>query len=306
MNNPNPKISVIIPTFNRAYLLAETLDSILNQTFKDWECLLIDDGSTENNWAILEKYQKEDQRFRIFKRENFHKPKGANACRNIGLEMSKGDFIVFFDSDDLMLPNHLETKFNAINQTDFDFCVFKSIYIHNPGNAVPINYRGLFSLPITAENYCTQKINWLTFDTIIDFKLSKKIRFNENLQANQEYNYYCKLTLESENAKAFDKVITHKRFDESSIQGGLYKNKMHNEKRLIGLWETYKDISSKANKISKQFILNRIVEIIYREKNVFLINKFSLYKELFNEFEVQKAFYKILIIEYRLSKLFKS
>jgi len=299
-----PLVSIIIPTYNRANLLPETLDSIIAQTYQNWECLVIDDGSTENNWEILTQYQNKDERFRIFKRENFQKPKGANACRNIGIEMAMGDFIVFFDSDDLMLPNHLETKFNTINQTNFDFCIFKSSYIHNPVNAIPINYRGLFSLPVTAENYCTQKINWLTFDTIINSKLSK-IRFNENLQANQEYNYYCKLTLESENAKAFDIVLTHKRFDENSIQGGVYKNRTHNEKRLIGLWETYKDISSKANKVSKRFLLNRIVEIIYREKKIFVLNKFSFYKELFKQFKVQNVLYKIFIIEYRLLKNYR-
>jgi len=302
MNN-QPLISIIIPTFNRASLLPETLDSVVSQTYRNWECLVIDDGSTENNWEILTEYKNRDQRFRIFKRENYHKIKGANACRNIGLQEAHGEFVIFFDSDDLMAENHVEMKFNAIHRTDFDFCVFKTAYFNNSKNIVPINYRGLYSLPITAENYCTQKINWLTFDTIIISKLSKQIIFNEKLQANQEYNYYCKLTLESQNAEAFDEILTYKRFDENSIQGNLHKKQTYNEKLLIGFWETYKDIYSKANKVSKQYLLNRMIEIIYREKTLYQISKHSLYKVLCKEFGIMKAIKKIFIIESRIIKV---
>ena len=103
----NPLISIIIPTFNRAHYIQETLDSILNQTYINWECIIIDDGSEDNTQEVLAKYLKKDVRFQFHIRPE-NRPKGANSCRNYGFELSKGDLIKWFDSDDIMLPNHIE------------------------------------------------------------------------------------------------------------------------------------------------------------------------------------------------------
>ena len=80
-----PLVSIIIPTFNRAHLIGETLDSILAQTYTHWECLITDDGSTDNSIEIIQEYVTKDTRFKLFTRPA-NRPKGANACRNIGLE----------------------------------------------------------------------------------------------------------------------------------------------------------------------------------------------------------------------------
>jgi len=102
-------VSVIIPAYNRADLVEETLDSILNQTYTNWECILVDDGSTDGTIQLLKEYALKDPRFIVLSRDDDRK-KGANACRNIGLENAKGDYIIFFDSDDLMTPHHIESN----------------------------------------------------------------------------------------------------------------------------------------------------------------------------------------------------
>ena len=110
-----PLVSIIIPTFNRAHLIGETLKSVLSQTYFNWECIVVDDGSTDNTAEILANYCKKDTRFQYQLRpENI--PKGANACRNYGFEWSKGDFIQWIDSDDLMLPNKLEVQVSLIKE----------------------------------------------------------------------------------------------------------------------------------------------------------------------------------------------
>ena len=88
-------ISIIIPTYNRAHLIGETLDSVLAQTYPHWECLFIDDGSTDNSIEVIQAYTKQDKRMKLFTRPA-HRMKGANACRNIGLENAVGEYIVFF------------------------------------------------------------------------------------------------------------------------------------------------------------------------------------------------------------------
>lgn len=104
-------VSIIIPTYNRAKALGETLSSIMTQSYRDWECIVIDDNSTDNTIAIVQDYVAKDSRF-IWTCN--HKRKGAQGARNTGIELAKGEWICLFDSDDIMYPNYLETMVNAI------------------------------------------------------------------------------------------------------------------------------------------------------------------------------------------------
>lgn len=97
----NPLVSIIIPTFNRAHLISETLDSVLAQTYQNWECIIVDDGSTDNTNEMVGAYTTKDSRFQFYYRP-VGRPKGANACRNYGFETSKGGCIMFLDSDDTL------------------------------------------------------------------------------------------------------------------------------------------------------------------------------------------------------------
>ena len=109
-------ISIIIPTYNRADLIHETLNSIQSQTYTNWECIIIDDHSNDNTIDVISKHVKEDSRFLLFKRPE-DKVKGANACRNYGFTLVKGEYINWFDSDDIMEPNFIEEKIKHIKPT---------------------------------------------------------------------------------------------------------------------------------------------------------------------------------------------
>ena len=102
-------ISIIIPTYNRAHLIGETLDSILAQTYSNWECIVVDDGSTDTTAEVMREYVKKDSRFQYHQRAE-NKLKGPNSCRNYGFELSKGEYVKWFDSDDVMLPTLLEKQ----------------------------------------------------------------------------------------------------------------------------------------------------------------------------------------------------
>jgi len=95
-----PKVSVIIPSYNNANLISETVESVLNQTFDDYEIIIID-GSTDNTKDILSKYGKKIAYFYL-------KPRGVSAARNLGIAKAKGKYIAFLDADDLWFPKHLE------------------------------------------------------------------------------------------------------------------------------------------------------------------------------------------------------
>lgn len=119
-------ISIIVPSFNRADLIAETLNSVFSQTYQKWECIIVDDGSSDNTIDIINSFIEKDSRFSFIERNRF--PKGAPTCRNIGLDFSNGEFIIYLDSDDILAPYCLEQRINKFRvHFDMDFLVFKSL-----------------------------------------------------------------------------------------------------------------------------------------------------------------------------------
>ena len=100
-------VSIIIPAYNQSSLISETLNSVLNQTYINWECIIVDDGSTDNTTEIVKKYTVGDSRFKLKNRPQ-KKLKGANACRNYGFKLSKGEYVLFLDSDDIWLDDLVE------------------------------------------------------------------------------------------------------------------------------------------------------------------------------------------------------
>ncbi len=104
-----PLVSVIIPAYNRAYIIGETLNSVLAQTYTRWECIVVDDGSTDYIDELMEFYCENDDRIHYYHRPA-DRPKGANACRNYGFSRSKGEYIQWLDSDDLLSTNKISCQ----------------------------------------------------------------------------------------------------------------------------------------------------------------------------------------------------
>lgn len=119
-------ISIITPTFNSRAYIRETLDCLLAQSYHNWECIFIDDGSVDDTIEILMPYIEKDSRFSLYIRPDYKK-KGPSSARNYGLEKAKGEFVVFLDSDDLLsrdcLLNRIKFKDKFPN---FDFWIFKA------------------------------------------------------------------------------------------------------------------------------------------------------------------------------------
>lgn len=101
-------VSIIIPTYNRGWIIKDAIDSILTQDFKDFELIIVDDGSTDNTKEILNKYK---NNIKIINQTN----KGVSAARNTGINASSGDYVAFLDSDDIWLPKKLSTQVDFFN-----------------------------------------------------------------------------------------------------------------------------------------------------------------------------------------------
>jgi len=106
----HPYFSVIIPTYNRAHILGKALLSLKEQAFTDWECIVVDDGSTDNTEAVIKQWMGQDKRLRYIRQQNAER----SAARNNGIRNAKGKYICFLDSDDEYLKCHLSILFQKI------------------------------------------------------------------------------------------------------------------------------------------------------------------------------------------------
>ena len=185
--------SIVIPTYNRAAIISRTLDSVLAQTYQDWECLIVDDFSTDNTRKLIEKYEQKDNRFHYVLNE---RKKGAQGARNTGIYHATSEWIVFFDSDDIMHNDLLDTMVNAIMTDDIKsdvYTCFSNVINRDSGEIV-----GKF------EWICDRNIQeqLLTGKTYVDFNgaIIKRSRLmeigglDEDCPSMQEWETHIRLS----------------------------------------------------------------------------------------------------------------
>lgn len=120
------KVSVIIPVFNVEKYLRRALDSLLAQTYQDWEAVMVDDGSTDGSVSIAEEYSNRDRRFILIRQENL----GQGAARNNALRMTSGNFVMYLDSDDMFHPQAMEICVNASLRDNTDMVTFEYNHLY--------------------------------------------------------------------------------------------------------------------------------------------------------------------------------
>lgn len=131
-----PRFSVVVPAYNAAPTLAETLDAIQAQEFGDWECVVIDDGSTDDTLRVALEYEERDPRIRVLHQEN----QGTAGAYNAGVSSAKGDFIVLCSADDVLLPAHL-SKMSRFIDVDDGYHIYSSNgYFWRPGDSRELCY----------------------------------------------------------------------------------------------------------------------------------------------------------------------
>ena len=219
----------------------------------------MDDHSTDNTIKVLESYQAKDKRIKWYNRPE-NRPKGANACRNYGLEISTGEFVIFYDSDDLMLHNKLEMALSAIKKNDF--VVTRSLnfkedrYFEIP-NYPPAGYH--FNL----QDFFAARFFWITDDVLIRKQAINNLRFDETLQSGQEYNFFCQMLLCTVKGISLTEVTSHRRLHSNSIQATQKKEelKLHTN-RYDSYRKTFLLAQQQLGKPEKRFLLKRITKHI--------------------------------------------
>ncbi|MFV9484361.1 glycosyltransferase family 2 protein [Christiangramia sp. ASW11-125] len=220
-----PEISVIMATYNRDRFIKAALDSIINQSFTNWECLVIDDGSSDRTAEILEAYNGADSRIKYFKRSKNYR-KGLPGCRNMGLDLAKGNYIQFFDDDDIVHPENLQTCFKLLKDKDLYFCRYEKKPFLEKAEILNFPISGKIKIQkigdTDIDNVVTGKIPFASCTVLWDRKCFRNIRFNEDLMYAEEWECYTKILSEG--------------YDGISLNQVLYFNRKHAESNTGEFW----------------------------------------------------------------------
>lgn len=272
----NALVSIIIPAFNRAHLIARTLDSISAQTYANWECIVVDDGSRDSTTYVVNSYVIRDSRFKLYKRPS-NMPKGANACRNYGLLKARGVYINWFDSDDLMMPCKLTIQVNQLEHSAFNYAICQTEYFDlNANKLLGLRCEHIHSNDVL-NDYITFKIFWMTGSPLWRKKFleSNNFTFNEKLQQSQDYDYHIHIIAKDDSYAVTDQPLMKLIKHDSNMSASIFDNVKKFKSNLIVRFITLKRYHQKLSTDTKLYLLNYI---------------FNLYRFMLQEREFYKAF----------------
>jgi len=242
-----PLVSLVVPTYNRSELLSATLDSICNQSYPNWECLVVDDGSSDDSLAVLVEYAAKDGRIRFWSRQS--PVKGAPACRNEGANAAKGELILFLDSDDLLGRECLNQRIDYISkQPSFDYWVFPAQVFHElPGDSqllwnVPDGRNPLTRMLLSDPTWQTSSVMWTP-------KAIQAIGgWDEELISWQDWDYHLRALLLELSYTWFDQArptfYYRKSHTSTAISKGNKKTKHLRARRTL-FQKTYQHIAER-------------------------------------------------------------
>ena len=283
-------ISVIIPVYNVEKYLEKCLLSIINQTYRNLEIILIDDGSTDTSGKICDTYAEKDSRIKVIHQGN----KGASAARNVGLENCSGEYVTFIDSDDWISEDYCELLYHKLQETESDVSAIKnSLVVENNSvikNVTPIketvkNGQAIFEKNDILKEILTQKIldNYI-FGKLYKRNLIKDIKFKENVVFEDIIYTYDSLT-KANKMVYFDKECYYHLKHEGTISATC------SERNIL---DYINSIMYRYNCIQKN----------YKELEIY--NHFALLKEVTNacvKYVIANAYYEN--VEEELVKIFE-
>lgn len=288
-------ISVIVPIYNNEKYLEQCIESITNQTYKNIEIILINDGSTDKSSEICESYSKKDERIRILNKENT----GVSSTRNLGLELAKGEYILFVDSDDFISKQCCEIMFNNIKEKTVD-CVISGYNRINTSmiekilphkeeiiSGAEFAYRVLISEP--GFGFCHTKL-WKK-------SVIQEIRFNQELVVGEDALFVLQAAKNIENVciindtlynYRFNNLSTVRKYDNKCVT--KYLKSMQITKKYIE--KEYKNdlsiLNSINNYISYHILLVAVNYCFNPDNNLNFIKQIKELKKICNikEFEI--------------------
>ncbi|RYJ39877.1 Glycosyl transferase family protein [Flavobacterium anhuiense] len=217
----NDLVSILTPTYNTEKFIRATIESVQNQTYKNWEMILVDDASTDQTVSVIEEFVQNDSRIKLFKLD---KNSGNGFARNAALDKASGKYIAYLDSDDLWRSDKLEKQiqFLKINNLHFTFSYYDSI--DEEGNSLkrrvespnPLTYKQLF--------FCNYVGN---LTAIYDAEYFGRIKL-ESTQKRQDWRIWLTILKQIKTAEAIPEPLAFYRIRKNSISSSKFKLIKHN------------------------------------------------------------------------------
>ncbi|MCR9183584.1 MAG: glycosyltransferase [Flavobacteriaceae bacterium] len=299
--NLEPLVSIIIPTYNRAHLIGETLDSVLAQTYTNWECIIVDDGSTDATAEVVQTYLDKDPRFQYH-----HRPadrlKGANACRNYGFEMSKGEYIQWLDSDDLISENKIEEQTKVLlNHIDsIAICKWKKFYNNRNKESLERDYlffKGYKNPTDIFQDFGESKSFLPSHSYLVSRDiLSKSGLWDDKLKINQDGEFFTRIILNSKSIHFTQLPCVYYRIQiEESVSD------FNNQQKALEAIESWKKIQEHLNKskiIDSPYINNGkkylYSKLKFRYSNLIKKNKGFFKEQIMNDSLLNRLILKFI------------
>lgn len=237
-------ISVVIPLYNKEKAVRATLESVRAQTYKDWECIVVDDGSTDKSREVAEQFEILDFRFKILSQENA----GVSAARNAGVMAANGEYVAFLDGDDIWEPTYLEEALKLIN--DFPGAAIYGLGLgsmingekHPAAEFVHTGYRGVVTN--LWDDYNTM-LAWTSSSTICARELALKTPAKEQLTHGEDLDQWLRLMLQGD-AVFYNKTLAY--YVKDAENRAMYKVPPI-EKHVVSVIGDY----AEARKLNAQF-----------------------------------------------------
>ena len=314
-----PKISIILPVYNVEKYLSQCLDSIVNQAFKDFECICVNDSSTDNSLTILQKYASKDNRIKIINQEN----KGLSGARNAALKVITGKYITFIDSDDFISSDYLDKLINIAEKENSDivYCGHKIYYSldnkYEKGpnreklNKLFFEYsksqkrdKQLEYLLDIVENSRSACMKLYKTNVIKD----NDILFFENIYAEEDFSFNILANLYSKKINFLDEEMYYYRKQTNSITTNKENVRVNAIKAFALLTkELERRELLKNNEVLKKFVLSKFILIIgkkiskSKQKDIYshILEHFLYLKNVlrFSFFKISKINFYILIMK---------
>lgn len=181
MSKNEALVSIVMPAYNCEKYVAEAINSVLAQTYKSWELLVIDDGSKDNTLQIINEFGNKDIRIRPLQNE---KNMGVSATRNRGIELASGDWIAFLDSDDMWEPTKLEKQLKVAEKKSAEFLFTRSLYINEDGEP----FKGIFEVPEKVSYKKLRNHNIISCSSVL---VNKKFFENIKMEKDEMHEDYA-------------------------------------------------------------------------------------------------------------------
>ncbi|SHG11541.1 Glycosyltransferase involved in cell wall bisynthesis [Flavobacterium micromati] len=272
-------ISIIIPTYNRAHFLKEALDSVMKQTYSNWECIIVDDGSNEENINNILKFISYESRIKFFKRP-LNSKKGPSTCRNFGLKNAVGKYVQFFDDDDKMYRNLLKDKVDLIDDKKYDVVV-SPLDFFSIEKKIITNVNKVFSNNII-ESYVLGDISWYVSGPLW-LKSFVLEYFDESVQTLDDWDFNLRNIYNNPNIGFLEKsLLLYNIYGIGDSLGTLAQ--LGDESQLNSVFYVYKKhfLLLKKMKILNHKMYFRFYILLVPVLRECLLNKYKISSEIFH------------------------